>query len=98
MHELTIECQELKLRPSAQRLARYLAVLAEGIELNPARFMLPFEKRFLAGKIGCSQETLSRAFAQLRSHGVKTSARGAVFIQDTEKLRAYAELASADAA
>ena len=42
-------------------------------ELGPARFILPFEKRMLAARIGCSQENLSRAFATLRRVGVENS-------------------------
>jgi CRP/FNR family transcriptional activator FtrB len=95
-HDLTNECQELKLRPSAQRLARYLVALAEETDVNTTRLVLPFEKRFLAAKIGCSQENLSRAFAQLRAHGVRTSQRGDVVINDAEQLRAYAELILTD--
>lgn len=97
MHAVAAECQELKLRSSAQRLARYLVGLADRSELDPPRFMLPFEKRFLAARIGCSQENLSRAFALLRSYGVKTSQRGAIVIQDAAGLRAYAGLGPAAA-
>ncbi len=56
----------MKLRSSVQRLAAFLLGLVEDPEMNPARFVLPYEKRFLAARIGCTQENLSRAFAALR--------------------------------
>ena len=40
--------------------------------MNPARFVLPYEKCFIAAKIGCSQENLSRAFVTLRQVGVES--------------------------
>jgi CRP/FNR family transcriptional activator FtrB len=58
-------------------------------EPGPARFVLPFEKRLLAARIGCSQENLSRAFAALRRIGVETQ-RGVVVIRHLTALRAFA--------
>ena len=81
----------MKLRSSAQRLAAFLLRLAEDTDVRPARFVLPYEKRFLAAKIGCTQENLSRAFAALRPLGVE-SQRGAVVISDVEALRTFARL------
>jgi CRP/FNR family transcriptional activator FtrB len=86
---LTQEIAALKLRSSAQRLAAYLIGLIVEPNLSPARFVLPFEKRFLAAHIGCSQENLSRAFAALRRFGVETQ-RGIVVIRDVGGLSAYA--------
>jgi CRP/FNR family transcriptional activator FtrB len=62
----TVDLCNLKLPSSVQRLALFL------LEMVPARFVLPYEKRFIAAKIGCSQENLSRAFAALRQVGVET--------------------------
>ena len=59
--------------------------------MRPARFVLPYEKRFLAAKIGCTQENLSRAFAALRLVGVE-SLRGAVVISDVVALWTFARL------
>ena len=87
--ELTQEVYQLKLRSSVQRLAEYLLGLVEDPELTPARFVLPYEKRFLAAKIGCSQENLSRAFAALRRVGVGTQ-QGIVIVRDIAALRAFA--------
>ena len=86
---LTQEIYALKLRSAVQRLAEYLLGRVTEGELGPARFVLPFEKRMLAARIGCSQENLSRAFATLRRVGVETQ-RGAVVMRDLPALRAFA--------
>jgi CRP-like cAMP-binding protein len=89
--DLALESAQLKLRSSAQRLAEYLLGLIEDPEVLPARFVLPFEKRFLAGKIGCSQENLSRAFAALRRIGVDTQ-QAVVVVRDVAALRDFARI------
>jgi CRP-like cAMP-binding protein len=94
MREQALELCSMKLRSSVQRLAGYLLGLVEAQEISPARFVLPYEKRFLAAKIGCTQENLSRAFAVLRSHGVETQ-QGVVVLRDVPGLRAFAGLPTA---
>jgi CRP-like cAMP-binding protein len=91
MREQTLELCSMKLRSSVQRLAGYLLGLVEDPEMSPARFVLPYEKRFLAARIGCTQENLSRAFAALRSRGVETP-QGVVVLRDVPGLRAFAGL------
>ena len=91
LREQTLELCHMKLRSVAQRLAAFMLRLAEDTDVRPARFVLPYEKRFLAAKIGCTQENLSRAFAALRPLGVE-SQRGAVVISDVEALRTFARL------
>jgi CRP-like cAMP-binding protein len=90
--EFALESARLKLRSSAQRLAEYLLGLIEDPAVLPARFVLPYEKRYLAGKIGCSQENLSRAFAALRRVGVETQ-QAVVVIRDVAALRDFARIA-----
>lgn len=92
LSELTQEVCQLKLRSSAQRLVEYLLGLGEDPEQTPARFVLPYEKRFLAAKIGCSQENLSRAFAALRRIRVGTQQR-IVVVRDIAASREVAGLA-----
>jgi CRP-like cAMP-binding protein len=94
MLALSQEVCQLKLRSAVQRLAAYLLGLVEDPQMNPARFVLPYEKRFLAARIGCSQENLSRAFAALRRLGVETQ-RGIVVLRDVPGLRAFAGLQGA---
>jgi CRP/FNR family transcriptional activator FtrB len=91
MHEQTLELCRMKLLSSVQRLAGFLLGLVEDPDMNPARFVLPYEKRFLAARIGCTQENLSRAFAALRPRGVETQ-RGVVVLRDVPGLRAFAGL------
>jgi CRP/FNR family transcriptional activator FtrB len=95
--ELGLELTQLKLRSSAQRLAAYLLARIDDPAILPARFVLPYEKRFLAGKIGCSQENLSRAFAALRPLGVE-SQQGVVVVRDVAALREFARIAGPRAA
>jgi CRP-like cAMP-binding protein len=91
MREQTLELCAMKLRSSVQRLAAFLLGLVEDPDLSPARFVLPYEKRFLAARIGCTQENLSRAFGVLRRHGVETQ-QGVVVLRDIAGLRAFAGL------
>jgi len=89
LHSLSDDIVRLKLCSAARRLAMFLLELVSDPNEKPARFVLPFEKRFLAGKIGCSHENLSRAFAALRPLGVETQ-RGVVVVQDLARLREFA--------
>jgi CRP-like cAMP-binding protein len=91
LHGLQAEICQLKLYSSTQRLACYLLELTDGSDTTPARFVLPLEKRYIAAKIGCSQENLSRAFATLRRLGVE-SQRGVVVIRDIAGLKACASV------
>jgi len=93
--EQTVELCAMKLRSSVQRLAAFLLGLVDDPTASPARFVLPYEKRFLAAKIGCTQENLSRAFAALRHHGVETQ-QGVVVLRDVPGLWAFAGLAHPD--
>ena len=57
------------------------------------RFVLPFEKKVLASRLGMAPEVLSRTFASLVSYNVKV--RGAnVEIRDVDALRKLAKPAS----
>jgi CRP-like cAMP-binding protein len=87
-YEQALENRNLKLRSSAQRLADYLFALIEDPEEKPARFILPFAKELIAGKLGCSPESLSRAFATLQRIGVQTQ-QSVVIVQDVPALRAF---------
>jgi CRP/FNR family transcriptional regulator, transcriptional activator FtrB len=89
MREQTLELCSMKLQSSVQRLAGFLLGLVDDPDISPARFVLPFEKRFLAAKIGCTKENLSRAFAALHSHGVETQ-QGVVVLRDVPRLRSFA--------
>lgn len=85
------QVRSLKLLSATQRLADVLLRLVPDTNMSPARYVLPYEKRYLAAEIGCSQENLSRAFAALRRLGVETQ-RGVVVLRDIAGLRAFAGL------
>ena len=75
-----------------ERLANWL--LAQDLETGgTGHFVLPFEKKILASRLGMAPEVLSRSFASLIPYDV--SVRGAtVEIRDVEALRKLAKPAS----
>jgi CRP/FNR family transcriptional activator FtrB len=81
------QIKDLKLRAGAQRLASYLLTQDRS---RSGRLYLPMERRLLAGRLGMSPEHLSRAFAQLRQHGVATMGR-AVTLADDAALRRFCD-------
>ena len=90
VQDLSAQNARLKLLSAAQRLAGYLHSQITEPDVSPARFVLPFEKRWLAAKLGCSKENLSRAFLTLRSIGVTTQ-DAVVIVRSAPELRKYAE-------
>jgi CRP/FNR family transcriptional activator FtrB len=84
---LVRQIKDLKLRSAPQRLAAYLLDLSGG---RGGAIELPEERRLLAGRLGMTPESLSRAFAQLQEEGV--SGRGKkIVIADPEHLRRYCQ-------
>lgn len=88
------EIASLKLMSAPRRLADFLARQAHA-EGGEASLRLPYEKGLLAGRLGMSPETLSRAFAALRGHGVSVD-RDRVAIADLAGLAAFARNLRAD--
>lgn len=89
VRNLVRQVRDLKVRTTAQRLGCYLLALVPDLTATEVQIRLPFEKGLLAGRLGCRQENLSRAFAALRELGVET--RGArVTLRDIPRLTAYA--------
>jgi CRP-like cAMP-binding protein len=68
------EIESLKSHNADQRLAYFILSLCPPGE-DRCRFRLPYDKRLIAARLGVKQETLSRAFAKLRAHGVRTETR-----------------------
>lgn len=63
------QIEQLKARSGAQRVAEFLLDLCpEGVD--SATVTLPYDKVLIAGRLGMKPESLSRAFARLRDHGV----------------------------
>lgn len=85
---LVEQIEKLKAHSAVQRLAEFLLGLAEAEE-GGCEVALPYSKRLIAGHLGMQPESLSRAFAKLRAHGVETEGNRAV-IADIAALREVA--------
>lgn len=69
LHALVAQIEQLKAQSGTQRVAEFLLELCpEGVEA--ATVTLPYDKTLIAGRLGMKPESLSRAFARLRAHGV----------------------------
>jgi CRP/FNR family transcriptional activator FtrB len=83
------QIKDLKLNSATERLGCYLLALGEqrgaGTD-GPVTVTLPVEKALLATRLGTTPENLSRAFANLRPAGVRTSGC-TVTITDMAQLR-----------
>jgi CRP-like cAMP-binding protein len=89
VHYLVQQVAQLKAQSAVQRLAEFL------VSLSPAprgscTFKLPYDKILIAAWLGLTPESLSRAFARLRSIGVCVDATQ-VSVSDIDKLRQLAE-------
>lgn len=81
---LVTEIEALKAQNADQRLASFILTLCPPGE-EQCRFRLPYDKRLIAARLGVKQETLSRAFAKLREHGVRTETRD-VLVESVSRL------------
>ncbi|KGJ05419.1 cAMP-binding domain of CRP or a regulatory subunit of cAMP-dependent protein kinases [Paracoccus halophilus] len=86
---LVNQIENLKAHTGVQRVAQFLSTLTEA-ESGPCEVALPYNKRLIAGNLGMQPESLSRAFARLREHGVKVDSSKAV-IDDIAQLRLLAQ-------
>lgn len=85
---LVRQVKDLKLRSTAQRLGCFLLALARAQNASHA-VRLPYDKQLIAARLGTTPENLSRAFATLRVHGVRTSG-AMVNLDDPKRLAEYA--------
>jgi CRP/FNR family transcriptional regulator, dissimilatory nitrate respiration regulator len=83
---LTAELYRLKWLSPTQRLAWYLLRLAE-VSAGPARIRLPYRKAIIAGRIGITPESFSRALARLARHGVESRGNEIVVADVAELVR-----------
>jgi CRP/FNR family transcriptional activator FtrB len=81
---LVRQIKALKLKSGSQRLASYLVDEA-GTVAGTAEVELRVPKRALAARLGLTPESLSRAFLELRGHGVEAKGRR-VAITDMRRL------------
>lgn len=91
LHHLVQQVEQLKAQTGVQRVAEFLASLCP-VNDGPCSIALPYDKALIAGRLGLKPESLSRAFAKLRSVGVDVRASH-VAVGDVAKLR---QLASDD--
>jgi CRP-like cAMP-binding protein len=89
LHALVGQIEQLKARTGPQRLAEFLLDLCP-VQEGACAVTLPYEKALIAGRLGMKPESLSRAFARLRSEGVRVNQSQAV-IADVGRLRTYLE-------
>lgn len=89
LHNLVSQIEALKARTGAQRVAEFLCELSD-CEEGACEVVLPYDKILIAGRLGMKPESLSRAFARLKSEGVQVKQNRAN-IDDIEHLRIYCE-------
>jgi len=85
MHHLVEQIEQLKAQSGVQRVAEFLASLAP-VDNGSCVIALPYDKVLIAARLGLKPESLSRAFAKLRSVGVVVNASN-VAVGDVSKLR-----------
>lgn len=81
---------ELKLKSPGQRLGCYLLSLI-AVPEGEVVVQLPMDKGVVAGRVGVTPESLSRALARLRECGVRTRGREVV-VEDVRALRAFCQV------
>jgi len=88
MSYLVQHIQQLKGQSGVQRLAEFLVSLSL-TEQGHCALALPYDKNLIAGQLGLQPESLSRAFAKLRTIGVVVDA-SRVDVRDIATLRQIA--------
>lgn len=88
MHHLVQQVEQLKAQSGVQRVAEFLASLSLA-EHGHCALALPYDKILIAGRLGLTPESLSRAFAKLRGVGVTINA-SKVNVEDIVALRRIA--------
>ena len=82
------QIKDLKLLSAIERLSAFLLALAPR-ETGPVTVTLPGGRRLVAGRLGLTPQSLSRAFAALRPLGISGGGRQ-VTIVDPARLREFA--------
>lgn len=89
LNGLVAQVEGLKAQTGAQRIAEFLLDLAP-CSAGACEVTLPYDKVLIAGRLGMKPESLSRAFAKLRDHGV-TVRQSLASISDVAVLRSFVE-------
>jgi CRP/FNR family transcriptional regulator, transcriptional activator FtrB len=85
---LVSQIKDLKLLSAIERLSAFLLALAPR-QAGPVTVTLPGGRRLVAGRLGITPQSLSRAFAALRPLGVSGGGRD-VTIKEPARLREFA--------
>lgn len=88
LHHLVEQVAQLKVQSAVQRVAEFLVSLCPPGK-GPCTIALPYEKVLIAGKLGIKPESLSRAFATLRTAGIEVRDLK-VIVRDVNVLRRVA--------
>lgn len=88
LHHLVQQVEQLKAQTGVQRVAEFLASLCPAAE-DTCTIALPYDKALIAARLGLKPESLSRAFAKLKSVGVQVHAAH-VEVRNAERLRRLA--------
>ena len=86
-HKLMRQIAQLKSQSAERRLAEYIASLCSAAGGSDV-ISLPYNKVLIAGQLGITPESLSRAFASLRSIGIAVKETN-VQIGDVSRLREF---------
>lgn len=87
LNSLVAQVETLKAQTGAQRVAEFLLELVK-CPSGSCEVTLPYDKALIAGRLGMTPESLSRAFARLRQHGV-TIRQNIARIDDVAALRDF---------
>lgn len=87
---LVKELKNQKLRGTLERLAAWLVRFNSESGINN-QFVLPFDKKVLASRLGMVPEVLSRTFVNLKGYGVKVEGPR-IIINDLQALQKLAAL------
>jgi CRP-like cAMP-binding protein len=82
------QIEQLKAQSGVQRVAEFIASLSTA-EQGACAISLPYDKVLIASRLGLTPESLSRAFARLRTVGVMVNASHVV-VKDVARLRQLA--------
>ncbi len=82
------QVEQLKAQSGVQRVAEFLVSLSS-VDYGPCDIALPYDKVLIAARLGLKPESLSRAFAKLKSLGVAVH-DSHVAISDVAKLHRLA--------
>ena len=88
LFDMTTELEKLNTRNAPLRLAEFILDLCPE-ESGAANITLPFSKHCLAARLKLKPESLSRAFASLKQHGVETDRGAQVTVENIGRLQLF---------